>query len=88
MIDSIFQDEAVDAPGSGNTSPDGRGVGTSTAEVRAERTAGGNGRVYHIIFTADDGNSGICSGEVLVGVPHDKKDTPIDDGPLFDSTQP
>ena len=87
-IDSIFQDEAVDAAGSGNTSPDGQGVGTSTAEVRAERSGLENGRVYNIGYTADDENGGTCSGTVRVGVPHDKKDTPIDDGALFDSTTP
>ena len=86
-IDSIFQDEEVDAPDSGNTGPDGQGAGTATAEVRAERVGeGGNGRVYHVGFTADDGHGGACSGEVLVGVPVSKKDTPVDDGALFDST--
>jgi hypothetical protein len=87
-IDSIFQDEAVDALGSGNTAPDGQGVGTSTAEVRAERAGGENGRVYHISFTADDGHGGSCSSVALVGVPHDKsaKGAPVDDGPLYDST--
>lgn len=87
-IDSIFQDEAVNAKGSGNTAPDGQGVGTATADVRAERVGSGNGRVYHIRFTADDGQGGTCSGEVLVGVPKSqgKKDTPVNDGPLHDST--
>jgi hypothetical protein len=87
-IDSIFQDEAVNAKGSGNTAPDGRGVGTSTAEVRAERSGKGNGRVYHIGFTAEDGNSESCSGEVAVGVPHDqgKGAVPVDGGALYDST--
>lgn len=84
-IDSIFQDELVDAPGSGSTSPDGQGIGTPTAQVRAERVGAGNGRVYHINFTADDGQGGICSGEVVVGVPHNKKDTPVDNGPLYNS---
>jgi hypothetical protein len=89
-IDSIFQDEEVLAKGSGHTSIDGKGVGTRTAKVRAERQGSGNGRVYHIGFTADDGNGGTCSGEVLVGVPHSKgkKGAPIDDGALYDSTGP
>jgi hypothetical protein len=86
-IESIYQDEPVDAPGSGNTSPDGQGVGTANAEVRAERAGGGNGRVYHIAFTASDGRGGNCSGVVQVSVPKSKKDTPVDDGPLFDSTE-
>ena len=51
-----------------------------------ERSGLENGRVYHISFDAEDGNGGICSGTVTVGVPHDKKDTPFDDGPLHDST--
>jgi hypothetical protein len=87
-IDSIWQDEAVNARGSGNTAPDGRGVGTSIAEVRAERVGGGNGRVYHIGFTADDGNGGVCNGAVQVGVPHDQRPgaAPVDDGALYDST--
>jgi YVTN family beta-propeller protein len=87
-IDSIWQDEGVKAKGSGNTAPDGRGVGTSIAEVRAERVGGGNGRVYHIGFTADDGNGGVCSGNVQVGVPHDQRPdaTAVDDGPSYDST--
>jgi hypothetical protein len=86
-IDSIFQDEAVDIEGSGDTGPDGQGVGASAAEVRAERAGSGNGRVYHIGFTADDGHGGVCTGEVLVGVPmsQGKNDVPVDDGALYDS---
>jgi len=91
-IDSIFQDEPVDTLGDGSFVPDGQGVGTDTAEVRAERTGNveipGNGRVYHIGFTVEDGLGGTCSGEVLVGVPHDQglQDVPVDDGALYDST--
>jgi hypothetical protein len=85
-VTSIFQDEAVNAPGSGNTAPDGQGVGTATAQVRAERVGGGNGRVYHIRFTASDGQGGSCNGEVLVGVPQNNNGTAVDDGALYDST--
>ncbi len=91
-IDSILQDEPVDTFGDGSFSPDGQGIGTDTAQVRAERSGSkkvpGNGRVYHIFFTADDGKGGACTGEVLVGVPHDQgqQSVPIDDGALFDST--
>jgi hypothetical protein len=55
--------------------------------VRAERDGGGNGRVYHIDFTATDGHGGTCSGAVLVGVPQSESDSAVDDGPLFDSTE-
>lgn len=91
-IDSIWQDESVTGPGggAGNTAPDATGVGTATANVRAERNGNpktpGNGRVYHIAFTARDGKGGMCPHTVKVCVPHDKKDACIDDGPLFDST--
>ena len=89
-VDSIFQDEPIDGLGDGDTSPDGFGVGTSTAQVRAERAGNGNGRVYHIGFTADDGHGGACSGEVLVSVPKSQaaSGAAVDDGALYDSTQP
>lgn len=89
-IDSIYQDEPVDSTGDGSFVPDGQGVGNTTAEVRAERDGSGNGRVYHIGFTADDGKGGTCSGEVLVGVPKSqgKNGAPVDDGALYDSTVP
>ena len=84
-IDRIFQDEAVDARGSGNTAPDGRGIGGTLARVRAERVGGGNGRVYHIGFTAGDPDGATCTGEVTVGVPG-RGGRVVDDGPRFDST--
>jgi hypothetical protein len=85
-ITGIRQDEPVDDKADGKTSPDGQGVGTATAEVRAERSGKEDGRVYHISFTATDSGGLSCSGTVQVGVPHDKKDTPVDDGPDYDST--
>jgi predicted extracellular nuclease len=86
-ITAIMQDEAVNAPNSGNTAPDGMGVGTSTAQVRAERVGDGNGRVYHIFFTATDVHGNSCQGVVQVGVPVDIELGPaIDDGALYDST--
>lgn len=89
-ISSIFQDEVVNGTGDGATSPDGQGVGSSTAQVRAERDGKGNGRVYHISFTADDGYGNSCTGTVLVGVPKSASNNhpAIDDGPLYDSTLP
>jgi PKD repeat protein len=84
-IDSIFQDEPV------GRQPDGRGVGTDTAFVRNEslpRGQGGNGRVYHIGFTATTREGGRCSGDVEVEVPLSRGGNAIDDGPVFDSTIP
>jgi predicted extracellular nuclease len=87
-IDSIFQDEAVNTKGSGKAGVDGRGVGTDTAEIRAERSGDGNGRFYHIAFTANDGNGGSCTNTVQVNVPNNKgkKSVSIDGGAVFDST--
>jgi methionine-rich copper-binding protein CopC len=93
-ITSIRQDEPVNTIGDGNTDVDGAGVGTDTAQVRAERSGSkrtpGNGRVYHLGYSVDDGHGGTCSGTVNVGVPHDQggMDEPVDDGPLYDSTRP
>lgn len=90
QIDSIWQDEPVDTRGDGQFTPDGRGLGTEVAEVRAERDgtpkAPGDGRVYHIGFTANDGRGGACSGVVQVAVPHDQNKPAIDGGALYDST--
>src|SRR6185312_8230123 len=75
---------------SGNTTPDASGVGTSTAQVRAERQGPADGRVYHIFYTASDAkpssNSGTCTGQVLVSVPHDQTHAAVDQGALYDST--
>lgn len=91
-VTSIFQDEPVDTFGDGRFTPDGMGVGTATASVRAERAGTvyvpGNGRVYHIGFSAADGQGGTCSGTVLVSVPHNEYRPAIDGGGLYDSTIP
>jgi len=87
QIDGITQDELVNEKGDGNTGPDGAGVGTSTAQVRSERSGLGDGRVYAIRFSAQDNRGGRCSGTVFVGVPHDQRGTPpVDSGQLYDST--
>ena len=89
---SIFQDEPINGLGDGDTGPDGAGIGTATATVRAERAGTprvpGNGRVYYINFTGDDGRGGVCTATVTVGVPHDQspqRRNAIGDGPLYNS---
>lgn len=88
-VQGVTQDEFVNGLGDGDTSPDAVIQGGS-ALLRAERSGGGNGRVYRIGFSADDGNGGTCSGSVNVGVPHSMKPgmEAVDDGQLYDSTQP
>lgn len=90
-VDSIYQDEPTNSEESGNTCPDASGIGTDTAQVRAERVGGGegsesNGRTYRIFFTATDDSGATCNGTVTVGVPLNRTDTVVDDGPLFDAT--
>ena len=86
---SVTQDEPVIGTGDGHTSPDAV-IQAGVASVRAERAGNGNGRVYRIAFTADDGKGSTCTGAVTVGVPHSQKKglTAIDDGQLYDSTIP
>jgi len=90
-VDGVSQDEAVSSNGNGagNTTPDAT---LEPLAVRAERNGNtktpGDGRVYHIDFTADDGNGGVCTGSTTVCVPHDQggNSTCVDGGPLHDST--
>ncbi|MCC6189374.1 MAG: tandem-95 repeat protein [Anaerolineales bacterium] len=81
-IDRVFQDEPVGGK------PDAVLWGDSV-DLRAERLGGGNGRVYHIYFTATDSRGASCVAEALrVAVSHDQGGDPgaIDEGPLYDST--
>lgn len=92
IITSISQDEPLEGQGDGDTGPDGAGLGTSTAEVRAERSGTkktpGDGRVYQIQFVAEDGLGGDCSGEVTACVPSEMSPgrSCVDQGARFDST--
>ncbi|MDP9121980.1 MAG: right-handed parallel beta-helix repeat-containing protein, partial [Acidobacteriota bacterium] len=73
--------------GDGDHREDGTGVGTATASVRAERSCKGDGRIYHIGFTAKNSQGFSCTGSVTVGVPRHKNVPPVDGGSLFDSTK-
>ncbi len=86
-VTGVHQDEPVNDTGDGDTSPDAAGVGTTSASVRAERAGNGDGRVYHISFSATSTSGGNCSGTVTVGVPKSqgKKGGPVDGGSLYDS---
>jgi hypothetical protein len=87
-ITGVTQDEPVNATGDGNTEPDAAIAG-GTAALRAERSGGGDGRVYHLSFTASSGGQS-CAGAVAVCVPHDQGQgaSCVDQGPLYDSTVP
>jgi hypothetical protein len=87
-VREVTQDEPVEGQGDGDSSPDAVLQGDTTL-LRAERAGQGNGRVYRISFTADDGHGGSCTGAVTVCVPHDRRPgTCVDGGQQYDATQP
>jgi VCBS repeat-containing protein len=81
----VFQDEPV-----------GRKVdaiidSTTSVQLRAERLGSGDGRVYHILITVDDGMGEVHICTLKIGVvPHDHSGDldAVDGGPLYDSTIP
>jgi hypothetical protein len=87
-VTGVRQDEPVNDRGDGNTAPDAF-LGGGAAKLRAERSGGGDGRVYHLDFTATSGGRS-CQGSVQVCVPHDQGQGAacVDQGPLHDSTVP
>ena len=93
-IFNIWQDEPVIViePGEKtkkkHTTPDGMGIDTDTAQVRAERDNKGDGRVYHITVRATDEHDAICFAVLTVSVPRHKNKPAIDGGPLYDSRNP
>jgi hypothetical protein len=87
-ITGVTQDEPVNGLGDGDTSPDAVLQGDK-ALLRAERSGTGNGRVYRVSFTANDGYGGSCAGAVTVCVPHDRRPgTCVDDGQRYNATRP
>jgi hypothetical protein len=82
-LTSIFQDEGLTSP----STPDASGLGTSSALVRAARLSTGNGRVYHLRFTATDREGKTCNGTVKVCVPVMQGGTCVDGGARVDSTR-
>ena len=84
-------DEKADGRGMYSTCPDVQGEqdGDDTVKLRAGRREYGDGRVYHLDFTAEDGKGGVCNGSVTVCVPdHDRRGRPrcVDQGAVYDST--
>ena len=82
-LTAIFQDEWLTVSGT----PDATGVGTSRARLRVSRLNGGDGRVYHLRFTATDARGDTCTGTVKVCVPLTRGGTCVDGGARVDSTR-
>ena len=90
-ITGITQDEPTTGGVYGKLAPDGAGIGTSTATLRAERCGSSNGRAYRVSFTARNSAGLSTNGFVTVGVPvPDPKRRSsticVDDGQIYDST--
>lgn len=81
-VTAIRQDEPLSKKGQ----PDATGLGTSSPRLRADRAGHGDGRVYHVTFSAMDPQDASCTRTITVCVPHDQgKRTCGDGGPLFGS---
>jgi hypothetical protein len=82
-VTAVRQDEPLAKKGQ----PDATGLGTSRPMLRASRAGNGDGRVYHVTFTATDPQEASCTGTVTVCVPHDQRGRGCGDGgSLVDST--
>jgi hypothetical protein len=79
-VHSVFQDEPV------GKQPDAIVEG-GQVQVRAERRGKGDGRVYHIFYSAVDASGAACEGEAKVAVVHDQGANleAIDGGARYDS---
>jgi PKD repeat protein len=80
-----WQDERVNRIVDRFTWQDGKGLGTDSPKVRAERSWFRDGRVYHIVFQASDSEGAVCSGQVAVSVPRRKRRSAIDSGHRYPS---
>jgi hypothetical protein len=79
-ITGVTSDEPVGGNTGGETCPDAIIHSDGTVDLRAERDPNGNGRVYTILFTATNTETGAsCSDTVFVCVPHDARDHDDDD---------
>jgi hypothetical protein len=94
-ITDARQDEAVDEPGSGNTSPDAANCSNagndSRIDLRGERAGTGTGRFYTIAYKMKDPDFPVQDkmGTATLIVPHDQGvahvDTYVNEGPAFPS---
>jgi hypothetical protein len=80
----VTSNEAVNGTGDGNTSPDWIIIDDHHVQLRAERSAHGNGRIYTISVKATDINGNERQVTVPVFVPHDA--APYVNKPILSST--
>ena len=83
----VTQDEPTSGLGGGDSSPDAVLQGDSVL-IRRERGKNGNDRVCVVSFTATDVSGASCAGSLTLSLPRKKENPAIDDGQIYDSTQP
>ena len=70
---TVSSNEPVNGGGDGDTSPDWQVIDAHHVQLRAERSGGGNGRVYTTTITcSNDTNELSATKTVTVSVPHDQ----------------
>ncbi len=72
---SISSNEPVNGTGDGDTAPDWEVVDAHHIRLRAERAGKGNGRIYTITVTANDGCNPVVTAATTVSVSHDNSVT-------------
>lgn len=73
QITAVASNEAVDGEGDGATAPDWQITGGFTADLRAERSGRGDGRVYTVTVSCTDDAANSATSSVDVTVPHDRR---------------
>jgi hypothetical protein len=81
VIEQVTSDEAENGPGSGNTLNDiVIAADCKSVQLRAEREADGDGRVYTITFRVRDASGNVGRVTAKAVVPHNLGETPVDSG--------
>src|SRR5262245_45407837 len=76
MLVSVTSSEPDNGLGDGDTENDIQGADIGTADhdllLRAERSGGGRGRVYTLVYSVTDASGATSEGRGFVRVPHDQ----------------
>jgi hypothetical protein len=68
----VTANEPCNGKGDGNTEPDWIITGDNTLKLRAERSGGGDGRIYYVLVRCEDASGNGTEHTVEVTVPHDQ----------------